>query len=852
MNENKLFLLFKKFRKKKLLNSDPLYRAFRQYEDIKNFISEEKDKTNSIKHLYRGNDIMHKILYVFNEIINITYEDKIQKNLAYNFYLNLLIKGCSEVIDYTYPFDYIMQLYKEQNNIIYEKYKLIILAKIIIDLIKYFKTTDEYDDVKHKEQLNEIENDNKKIIEENKDILNDINLKFDETKDLSEIYIEIIIGLIKKRKFEKFEDTIDIIEQLDLNDIDFTDEMLRELNEFLISDESIVNEYMIKNENDLNDEKKINFYYILIKYIIKTSLYIYHFPFLLNTRKNILVLLKSNKITFENINNNRKIIKKIKYILKFIVDSDYYVKKLDEIFNVNNSQLSETFYHYNDLFESKRNDINNIENMASNKINDNGQYLNNYDIIIIMKDRFPIKDYISFNVNCESKKTDEKFAEIIIKLQFLVKRIKDIIINYLRKIVQMLKNYLYQNKKDVSDKTCVKENNYDVNESKKDFYCSKLEKINNINIPDINEFNENDSGIISILINNSKFILKRNNDNELYYDKIYISSNGIEINSYLKKKILYYIDNYENIEKKEKFLEFYNLCIFANSLKKTKGKESIIDLNDYAFYNPKMDKKLYLKSLNCDNNNMIYMNESMNSTKNSSMSYDANNAIIYKKTVLKNITLMKKMIRNNKSNIYFLRNNNELFYYDNFNSIKQIGTFNLFTYNMNENRLKDIQEKIKDNNNKSNFKLNTVSKIQNKNKEDIIYYLFGGSENGFGKIKLYSYKNEKYEYIHDIKIKKKNDKNDIPLIKQIEIAEKTITKEDNMDDILSINPIETHENNNNKKVDQPLECIEINEQKNNMCNSNHIENMEINGKKYYLFVQYNNKEVDIFDIEFLK
>lgn len=73
-----------------------------------------------------------------------------------------------------------------------------------------------------------------------------------------------------------------------------------------------------------------------------------------------------------------------------------------------------------------------------------------------------------------------------------------------------------------------------------------------------------------------------------------------------------------------------------------------------------------------------------------------------------------------------------------------------------------------------------------------------------------------------------------------------------MDDILSINPIETHENNNNKEVDQPLECIEINEQKNNMCNSNHIENMEINGKKYYLFVQYNNKEVDIFDIEFLK
>ena len=796
-------LLLKDDGKKELYyeNSDPFYRIFNQYKDIETFISKEKDKINTIKHLYFGKDIIHKILYEFDKNIKITYEDEKQKSLAFNFYLNLLINDNTEITNYTYSFDYINKLNDEQKKI-KEKYKLILNAKIILDLINNFKNTDEYNEDEHEELLENIEIENKKLL--------NINIIFDETKNLNDIYTEIIVGLIKNRKFEDYEYTLNILNQLDLNQIDLTDEMFQELYNFFQSNERIINDYMIINENDLYDEKKLNFNYILFKYILKSSKYIYQFPFLLKTRKNIINLLKKHIILFEIENNIIRNEGKLYSILKFIVDSDYYIKKyIDENYykinkdnqNNKNNQLTEIIEYYDYEFESKKNNINYIEYMI---INNYEKHVNDYD----MNERFSIKDYISICDNNKKEKTEEKLAKVINKWKDFGKRIKN------------------NNRKNLR----------------------KYSKIKIIQYLLVKTFNEEQKK--NLINNNIKFILNRNNKNKIYYEKIYIDK---EIDDFLKKIILYYIDNIisneknENKEKKGKtktFLDIiYTICEFANSLRE---QLSIIMHNVYIFFDPYKESYLYLKEIN---DNKIDLNESKNSTKISEKSYQE---IEYKKINLNNITLMKKMInnKNNKAYIYLLRNNNVLLHYENNNLIIMNGLYNIFIYDINENRekdeLKSIQENITDNNN-DKFKLNcfcSLTKIQNEKNENISLCLLGGSENGLGKIKLYSYYNKTYKYIQDIIIKNNNDIYTIQPINHLEVIENY----NNIDDI----PLENITEKNNKKFKiPPIKPLEIYEKKDNNYAIGYTELAKDIKKNYYLFVQYNNERVEVFDLNIL-
>ena len=56
-----------------------------------------------------------------------------------------------------------------QKNNETEIYKKIIYSKLILDFIKYYKQTYEYDDIKKdEEKLKKIEEENNRIIEENK------------------------------------------------------------------------------------------------------------------------------------------------------------------------------------------------------------------------------------------------------------------------------------------------------------------------------------------------------------------------------------------------------------------------------------------------------------------------------------------------------------------------------------------------------------------------------------------------------------------------------------------------------------------------------------------------------------
>ena len=70
--------------------------------------------------------------------------------------------------------------------------------------------------------------------------------------------------------------------------------MLIQLSNVLNSNDKNVEKYMIINYNDLLNNKIVNFHYILLKYILKSSVFIYQIPFLLKINKNIKKIINDN------------------------------------------------------------------------------------------------------------------------------------------------------------------------------------------------------------------------------------------------------------------------------------------------------------------------------------------------------------------------------------------------------------------------------------------------------------------------------------------------------------------------------------------------------------------------------
>ena len=154
------------------------------------------------------------------------------------------------------------------------------------------------------ENINKIINSNNKIIENFIYLFTelDINWKKEEfcSKSIDIVYIEIINALIKNRKIDDYGLISDLIKQLDLENIDFTKIMINKLYEIFNSNKDYINDYLILNLEDFSNEKKVNFYYILLKYILKNSIYIYQIPFFIKTSVNIKQILNSNNPIYIN------------------------------------------------------------------------------------------------------------------------------------------------------------------------------------------------------------------------------------------------------------------------------------------------------------------------------------------------------------------------------------------------------------------------------------------------------------------------------------------------------------------------------------------------------------------------
>ena len=88
--------------------------------------------------------------------------------------------------------------------------------------------------------------------------------------------------------------------------------------------------YIITDIDDFKDTRKINFYYFLLSYILKNSIYIYENSFLMQIKRK-LKNLKPEQLLFklsdnetENISNSQNNNQKIKYIIDIFLDSKYY------------------------------------------------------------------------------------------------------------------------------------------------------------------------------------------------------------------------------------------------------------------------------------------------------------------------------------------------------------------------------------------------------------------------------------------------------------------------------------------------------------------------------------------------
>ena len=334
--------------------------------------------------LYFYKTIIARILYDNDEVIYIKNSYINKSNISDYFFISLLIKEDPNIINYTYSKDIINDLKKLLlKNEPEKKISKIIISKIGIDLLNNYKNTDNYDESESEELIN-MEKEFYNIIKNNINESN-FNLNYTITEIISEkidlIYIGIILNLIKQRKMENYEYTLDVLKQMDFENIKLTKNMIDKLNE-LFEDKNILNYYQIRKPIDLSNETKINFYYFLLKYILKDdSLLIYQNALLINTKRSIIEMIKTNKITMNNLDE------KSNTIINNLVGSNYYIdlqyKKYTNIQKSNNECIT--------------NDITYTSNIVSNYISDNHLILyNNNEDLKDIKDNMTLSDYEEF------------------------------------------------------------------------------------------------------------------------------------------------------------------------------------------------------------------------------------------------------------------------------------------------------------------------------------------------------------------------------------------------------------------------------------------------------------------------
>ena len=267
---------------KKNKTFDPLLYLPKDIEKIKNIL--KSNSQDILYFLYFNMGIIEKILYNIDEVIYFDFNDETnnfflkinkeeieieQKNeIAFLFYISLLIKYNKNLLNFSFSIDLINRINLINNSIDESNiYKKLLISKIILELINYYKSNQIFEEKKSTEEIEVLNN---KLIESDIHYFEDLGFEITQKdlklKNIDIIYAKIINILLKLKKL-----TYKIIEELDLENINITLSMLNEIS-ILFSNESFINEYKLNTFDDLFDSKKVDFYYILFKYILKNSI----------------------------------------------------------------------------------------------------------------------------------------------------------------------------------------------------------------------------------------------------------------------------------------------------------------------------------------------------------------------------------------------------------------------------------------------------------------------------------------------------------------------------------------------------------------------------------------------------
>jgi hypothetical protein len=193
--------------------------------------------------------------------------------------------------------------------------------------------------------------------------------------------------------------------------------------------------YIIKTQEDLNDEKKINFYYLLFNFILKSEYYIYQILLLLETKKIIVGLIKSKKIKINAINNlSKETIERYRYVLEIFAGSKYYFENKEEINKLKTVLKYYQLYH----FESGIKDLEKIEQDIKNN-NADSEYLKYYAEAVEKINIYPIIKFIYFTFHNKEINSEKSLNESIKKFENVIRTIKD------RKFVKLANRKIYAN-----------------------------------------------------------------------------------------------------------------------------------------------------------------------------------------------------------------------------------------------------------------------------------------------------------------------------------------------------------------------------------------------------------------------
>ena len=408
------------------------------------------EDTNEISRFYYSqNSAINKILDNEDQIIEISNN---KYDFKFYFYLTLLIEDNYDIVNYSYAYDLIRELDNEiRNEIRNEKeiIKKVIQSKIILVLIFNFKGFNR--NKKLNNDLDNIEKYHRENIKNNLHIFREFNLNIneDEIDDISleEIYGKILSYLFKNKKLEDYEYSYNIIQQLEINTIDITEKMSDELSSILNSKESYIIDYSVSNSEDLLDINKINFYFILFKFILKDPQKIYNISFLIDAKKIVIAKIK-NSVNFniDTIDNDIK--ERFEFNIKFILDSNYYYNIYLNNKNIKKADVNTILEYYkNYFFESKKSEITEIENGHFN-FQSNTEEVNKAKI---MNEKFCIIEFIFNHKFSGKEKTEERIQTIVCSWDKFEKMIKDKKLKKMRKDDKMLLGKFFEdaNNKDL-------------------------------------------------------------------------------------------------------------------------------------------------------------------------------------------------------------------------------------------------------------------------------------------------------------------------------------------------------------------------------------------------------------------